>query len=243
MDYIAITTDNYLEHHGILGQKWGIRRYQNADGSLTEAGKKRIERQDRQNRYNMNEKDYSEYLSNKLKNKDTLSKTKFLKEEYKEMEQANSDASKKIVLPIAATAGTAGAIAAGMLIHPALILHAGSLAALMTGVPLEIGRQYIHDKKKGNKFNILDEKFRDLNKEDVASKLYEQHRKEIEEQNKNFIRRQSMINAQINQQIIQQNAQNAMDNHLQFMQTVNDNNFQQQMNLQQQSMMMQPMFM
>ena len=41
MDYIAITTDNYIEHHGILGQKWGIRRYQNADGSLTDAGKKR----------------------------------------------------------------------------------------------------------------------------------------------------------------------------------------------------------
>ena len=32
----------YLAHHGILGQKWGIRRYQNHDGSLTEAGKKRL---------------------------------------------------------------------------------------------------------------------------------------------------------------------------------------------------------
>ncbi len=40
-DYIIVDTDNYLEHHGILGQKWGVRRYQNADGSLTEAGKKR----------------------------------------------------------------------------------------------------------------------------------------------------------------------------------------------------------
>lgn len=33
--------DLYLEHHGIKGQRWGIRRYQNPDGSLTEAGKKR----------------------------------------------------------------------------------------------------------------------------------------------------------------------------------------------------------
>ena len=31
----------YLAHHGILGQKWGIRRFQNKDGSYTSAGKKR----------------------------------------------------------------------------------------------------------------------------------------------------------------------------------------------------------
>lgn len=33
--------NNVLGHSGIKGQKWGIRRYQNEDGSLTEEGKKR----------------------------------------------------------------------------------------------------------------------------------------------------------------------------------------------------------
>lgn len=33
--------DYYLVHHGILGQKWGIRRFQNEDGSYTPEGKER----------------------------------------------------------------------------------------------------------------------------------------------------------------------------------------------------------
>lgn len=39
MDYV-------LYHHGIKGMKWGVRRYQNKDGSLTPAGKKRLAKEE-----------------------------------------------------------------------------------------------------------------------------------------------------------------------------------------------------
>lgn len=33
--------DNYLAHYGVMGMKWGVRRYQNKDGSYTPKGRKR----------------------------------------------------------------------------------------------------------------------------------------------------------------------------------------------------------
>lgn len=38
---IYYTLSDSLTHHGIKGQKWGYRRYQNADGTLTDEGRRR----------------------------------------------------------------------------------------------------------------------------------------------------------------------------------------------------------
>lgn len=56
--------EQYLVHHGIEGQKWGIRRYQNPDGSLTAEGKARYKEAKKQGT-----KDYYKNTRKNLRNK------------------------------------------------------------------------------------------------------------------------------------------------------------------------------
>lgn len=59
------TTPGYLYHDGIKGMKWGVRRYQNKDGTLTEAGKRRYRKDADAGGYKKEDEQGKRYKQNK----------------------------------------------------------------------------------------------------------------------------------------------------------------------------------
>lgn len=51
MNYIAISGDQYFEHHGVKGMKWGVRRGRELGKNGRKANKLYFQRKDRKNRY------------------------------------------------------------------------------------------------------------------------------------------------------------------------------------------------
>lgn len=58
-----IIKNGFLIHHGVKGQKWGVRRYQNKDGTLTPEGRQRRMYRDRTIRAGKTKKDVEEIIS------------------------------------------------------------------------------------------------------------------------------------------------------------------------------------
>lgn len=87
MDYIAVDTNSfrYISHHGILGQKWGIRRFQNPDGSYTDQGRKRYSAGDYRRQLNTLDTQVSKaiYQREKYIGKDNVLTRKAMKAQQK----------------------------------------------------------------------------------------------------------------------------------------------------------------
>lgn len=71
---------NELSHYGVLGMKWGVRRYLNKDGSLTSAGKKKYRANESDSSVTKKvKKDLSTLTGEEFKRKYQVSNTRYMK--------------------------------------------------------------------------------------------------------------------------------------------------------------------
>ena len=87
-----------LYHFGIKGMKWGIRRYQNKDGSLTPAGRKRQKSEDHIRAKNLKKKKLSELSNAELRE---LNNRMQLESQYKNLKKQNVSIGRKFIQDVA----------------------------------------------------------------------------------------------------------------------------------------------
>lgn len=89
--FLYYETSNHLIHYGVKGMRWGVRRYQNEDGSLTAAGKKRQDKRDRRaakyyERANASQREIDK-LNKSLKSTDNHPQRRKLERDIKKLEK------------------------------------------------------------------------------------------------------------------------------------------------------------
>ena len=101
MTFYIIPSNSDLMHYGIKGQKWGVRRFQNPDGTLTAEGKARAKaeyKEDNKKAFELGKdatiKSYAAYKANKKA--DRKRATDVDKETAKRLSKAAAEAEKKV---------------------------------------------------------------------------------------------------------------------------------------------------
>lgn len=115
MEVYRIKNDD-LYHHGIKGQRWGVRRYQNPDGTLTEAGRKKYAK------YGVTEQHHTLNVRHYARMNDALEKST-----DKAYERVASIAAPASIISMGVFSGVLGTPVAG--IAAAGIISVGSVAA------------------------------------------------------------------------------------------------------------------